>query len=808
MGFLARVLRAASIVGGVSSLAGAIGGTTVACSDKGIESACPPGTTCQVRLTLLHSADIHSRLLPYDLLITQVDSDIGLGPVGEVKNVGGVARMSYVLNRERARAERALHLSGGDCFQGAPIFNFFNGEPEMRSQAALGIGAMALANHEFDKGPLNVAIQAQNWADFPVLAANYRFDDVTLPNSTPLGTVVQPYQVFNLDGLKVGVIGMGNLSSLTSIFDQPNKLGITPINTTEVAQFYIDLIRPTVDLVVFTTHLGLEVDQRMIRETTGIDVVLGSHNHIVLNPPQVIKDCQADPQTPGYIWVLDPNLTIDTSKEAPNDADHPDPVNHPYQLKRDCKPRDVILAHSGAFSKYVGRLDLIVSNTPAEASPTGNADDYRPINGFEVISNKYTAFPINESVPEDPVLVDMLQPYRRKLDYVADLDLLVGYSPDGAKRNAPQGGDSPLGNLIATANWLRLGVQTDFSMTNSTGIRQDLLPGPVTVEEMYNIFPFDNSITKMQLSGVEVLEMFDFIARRSASRGCASQAQIAGARAILNCAGCVRGFDRPPCMTDADCPTQTKGECDTKAGICNLTSCAERVYIGFSTVPNTNPPQTYPCKSDAQCLDADMKPMPGACSPNTDDPTKDGACMTPITDTNLYELATSNYLAGGGSGFRVLQRNTTQVDTKIQQRDALIDYVRARHPCGWKDPSKNMDRQSDGLIACTVDSDCGADPTVSVCACPGSTTLMPSGDTFSCKSTGPCDGASGRCVPTDCRNTVANFRDRRCKNSPDLDTCRQHLDPCAIGGESCKILACVDDVAGAVTDNRIQMQGR
>ena len=30
----------------------------------------------------------------------------------------------------------------------------------------------------------------------------------------------------------------------------PNRLGITPLNTTEVAQFYVDLLRPVVDVVV------------------------------------------------------------------------------------------------------------------------------------------------------------------------------------------------------------------------------------------------------------------------------------------------------------------------------------------------------------------------------------------------------------------------------------------------------------------------------------------------------------------------------------------------------------------------------
>ena len=46
-------------------------------------------------------------------------------------------------------------------------------------------------------------------------------------------------QVYDSEGLRVAVIGMANLSSLTSIFDTPNRLGITPLNTTQIAQAYI-----------------------------------------------------------------------------------------------------------------------------------------------------------------------------------------------------------------------------------------------------------------------------------------------------------------------------------------------------------------------------------------------------------------------------------------------------------------------------------------------------------------------------------------------------------------------------------------
>ena len=108
----------------------------------------------------------------------------------------------------------------------------------------MGADAMVVANHEFDRGALNLGIQLQSWATFPVLAANYQLEDPSSPAPRRSAPCSSPSPSSTLDGLKVAVIGMGNLSSLTSIFDAPNRLGITPLNTIEVAQFYIDLLRP------------------------------------------------------------------------------------------------------------------------------------------------------------------------------------------------------------------------------------------------------------------------------------------------------------------------------------------------------------------------------------------------------------------------------------------------------------------------------------------------------------------------------------------------------------------------------------
>jgi 5'-nucleotidase len=787
-GFVACGVAAFAVTGLASgTMVGCGGGSDV----PHVSSACPAGQTCQTRLTILHSSDIHSRLFPYDLEIAQVDSTLGLGNVGDIKNVGGVGRMSYVLSRERARADRVLHLSSGDVFEGAPVFNFFSGEPEMRSQSALGIDAMVIGNHEFDRGAQNVTTQIQRWANFPVLAANYDTYPVTQPNSE-IGTVLTPFTVFDQNGLKIAVIGMGNIDTLASSFDQPNTLGFVPLNTHDVAQFYIDLVRPYVDVVIMLTHLGLESDQDMIQNTTGIDVVMGGHNHIVISPSQKLQDCSASPTSPGYIWVPDPRYEYDPSANPP--ADEPDVTMHPWQIQRVCTPRTVLIQHSGAFAKYVGRLDLVLSNDPTDAAPNHDGKNYEPINGFEVISSEYQAFPIDDTIPDDPVIDDMLQPYQRRLDTVADLDILVGYSPKGSLRNSPEGGDSALGNLIANAMWLRLGVQTDFSFTNTTGIRADLNPGPVTIEEMYNIFPFDNSITKMQLSGFEVQELFDYVARYSAGRSCVSQGQIAGARVRLNCNGCNRPGTNGPCQKDEDCPTGQADDCNLTTHTCQPEACADEIYIGQNSLT---------CTQDKDCADSDGTVHVGSCYIPANQ--SSGFCQSSISQTNLYELATSNYLAAGGSGYRVLQRNTTQQDTLIQQRDALTDYLRQGNPCGYSQTYGT----EEGLLGCTGDPDCAALGDF-VCAC-GAGHVNEDGaveGSHTCASKNDCDPSAGRCVARTCRDTVANFHELECTASPDVDGCDSDLNACALAGEECKLLSCIDESVGNFTDNRIFMQGR
>ena len=96
-------------------------------------------------------------------------------------------------------------------------------------------------------------------------------------------------------------------------------------------------------------------------------------------------------------------------------------------------------------------------------------------------------------------------------------------------------GDSALGNLLTDAMRLYPRLSADFSITNSLGIRTDFPPGDLTMGKMYEVFPFENSLALVYLSGLEVQELFDFVARKSGARGCSNQVQVSGIDLVIDC---------------------------------------------------------------------------------------------------------------------------------------------------------------------------------------------------------------------------------------------------------------------------------
>ncbi|MGB1017708.1 MAG: bifunctional metallophosphatase/5'-nucleotidase [Chitinophagales bacterium] len=228
------------------------------------------------KLTILHTNDLHSRILPF--------------PKGSrYEGLGGAAKRAQLIKEIRAKEKNVLLFDSGDIFQGTPFFNQFGGELELKLMSEMAYDASTLGNHDFDAG-LEGFEKQLHLANFPFLNVNYSFDD------TILNGKIEKYKVFEKEGLKIGVFGLGiELNGLV-----PEKLykGVLyedpVIKANETAFFLKNKLK--CDYVVCLSHLGLKYnsekisDVKLAKNSQNIDLILGGHTHSFLDEPMKVNN--------------------------------------------------------------------------------------------------------------------------------------------------------------------------------------------------------------------------------------------------------------------------------------------------------------------------------------------------------------------------------------------------------------------------------------------------------------------------------------------------------------------------------------
>ncbi len=238
-----------------------------------------------VRLTILHTNDVHSRLDPFPM------------DGGRNAGKGGVARRATLIEQIRKQEKNVLLFDAGDIFQGTPYFNLYKGEPEILAMNQLGYDAGTLGNHDFDGGIDNMVTQFGK-ATFPMLIANYDFKNTVMNGRT------KPYTVFEKDGIRVGVFGLGiKPEGLIPKDAYRETVYLDPIETaTTTAQQLRQQER--CDYVVCLSHLGYKYEGPTISDTVlagktrNIDLIIGGHTHTFLDAPVAISNLDGLP-----VWV-------------------------------------------------------------------------------------------------------------------------------------------------------------------------------------------------------------------------------------------------------------------------------------------------------------------------------------------------------------------------------------------------------------------------------------------------------------------------------------------------------------------------
>ncbi len=230
-------------------------------------------------ITILHTNDVHSHIDPFP------KNDISF------PNAGGVIARANLINQIKKNNPNTLLLDAGDIFQGTPYFNFFGGEIELKLMSKMGYNAATLGNHEFDNGIKQLASSLKN-ASFPIINSNYAI------KNTPLENKIKRFKIFELNGIRIGVFGIG--IELKGLVEKKLYDGLKYLNPLEISNDISDKLKneENCNIVICLSHLGYDLnyekggmcDLLLAKKTKNIDLIIGGHSHTFMEKPEKVKN--------------------------------------------------------------------------------------------------------------------------------------------------------------------------------------------------------------------------------------------------------------------------------------------------------------------------------------------------------------------------------------------------------------------------------------------------------------------------------------------------------------------------------------
>ena len=195
--------------------------------------------------------------------------------------VGGLDRVSTIINAIRADRPDALLLDGGDTWHGSYTCHHTEGQDMVNVMNALNPDAMTF-HWEFTLGSDRVNEIVEG---LPFAALGQNIFDAEWDEPAEL---FKPYKFFDRGGAKVAVIGQAfpymPIANPGWMFPE-YSFGIRD----EHMQDMVDEVRASgADVVVVLSHNGFDVDKKMAGVVSGIDVILSGHTHDALPEPVLV----------------------------------------------------------------------------------------------------------------------------------------------------------------------------------------------------------------------------------------------------------------------------------------------------------------------------------------------------------------------------------------------------------------------------------------------------------------------------------------------------------------------------------------
>jgi 2',3'-cyclic-nucleotide 2'-phosphodiesterase (5'-nucleotidase family) len=353
-----------------------------------------------------------------------------------------------------------LMFSAGDELAGSVFDDATAGavsHPVYHLYSRMNLDAVALGNHDLDRGPTWLAGSIRCHARFPVLAAN-------LAPAPELVGMVHPAALLVVKGLRVAVVGLATPAQAQK------RPRLQVANPSQTLRNLLPVLGPLCDVVIVLSHLGLRLESGSASVVTTGDVELaeglprgavhliaGGHTHHALNPEGLEV---------GNI------------------------VN------------GIPLVQAGALGRYLGEATISVNGAAALTDARLTPVHELPLD--EML----------ETQAVQPLLAQARQHLQRPLGRVdSHRDLSTE-----AVRNDLALGESALANFICDALLARCranSVAVDLAMIDSSVVRSGLpATGVLTRGDWLRVMPYADTIRLLRLTSRDLLSILQDNARR------------------------------------------------------------------------------------------------------------------------------------------------------------------------------------------------------------------------------------------------------------------------------------------------------
>ena len=439
-----------------------------------------------IKLDLLALNDFHGNL-------ETIPSTSSSGRINATP-AGGAAYLATLIRQERAASRAAgakpITVAAGDLIGASPLLSAaFHDEPTIEAMNKIGLQVASVGNHEFDEGWRELRRMQRGGclddgdgangqdscpgghefegADFRYLGANVKWSD---PSAHKRDTVFPGTKIFKVKGVKVAFIGM-TLEDTPSIVSQAGIEGLDFTDEVETANALVPKLRK--------------------RGVKSIVVLL--HEGVAPSDSTAYNDCTGP---------VGPALAIAENLKPAIDAVISGHTHQPYNcVVQDPAGNPRLLTSAASFGRILTKMHLLIDKKTRDiVRPAAYARNM-------IVENDASVTPAQD-------ILDLIGVYKTLVEPIANE--VIGKIEPGAtvSRTADaDGGDSPLGNLIADAQKADTTVVTAggtkpvIALMNPGGIRADLLEnaaGNVTYEAAFSVQPFNNFVVSMDLTGAQI----------------------------------------------------------------------------------------------------------------------------------------------------------------------------------------------------------------------------------------------------------------------------------------------------------------